>query len=159
MPGELDNEKMSHSVIFCKVMFTHPYRIRFLFTHENIDCGAIFVTKGSCAALISKGRVMYLIGVREYYNQIRKAIQYCMNIASSFSFLIFTTIFNTEGEIQPSRLLAPCRLGLFCSGEKRAGDGCIRRLMIVSKKSFIDYSNEFSNSFANYLNCITPKRN
>ena len=50
---------------------------------------------------------MYLIGVREYYNQIRKAIQYCMNITSSFSFLIFTTIFNAEGEIQPSRLLAP----------------------------------------------------
>ena len=50
------------------------------------------------------------------------------------------------------------RLGHFSSGEKRARDGCIRRLMIVSTKSFVDYSNEFSSSFANYLNFITPKR-
>lgn len=107
-----------------------------------------------------KGRVIYLIGVREYYNQIRKAIQSVLYEHSLKLFVLnFTTIFNAEGEIKPSRLLAPRRLGHFSSGEKRARDGCIRRLMIVSKKSFMDYSNEFSNSFTTYLNCVTPKRN
>ena len=68
-----------------------------MFTDTNIDFGAIFVTKGRCAT--------------QLFVSARKGIQYCMNIASSSSFLIFTIIFNAEGEIQPSRLLAPRRQG------------------------------------------------